>query len=164
MILAAVAIMFVVGDVRTSVAQGAQAKKPAPSSTSALGENVVYARLGQFFKLLSEAKIKEGYEALTKGSELITNIDTLVVKTKDVIKRNGEVEEAELLRTTRVGKRLLRIAYLTHGGLLPVQWDFYCYRSNSGWQVVDITVNNDLYDIFDKEEKAQQRAKEAALK
>ena len=133
----------------------AQADKP----TSAVGEDVMYARLKQFFKLVSESKVKEAYEALTKGSRSINDVKDLVTKTKGVIAANGQISDAELLRTTRVGKRLLRISYLTHGNVYPMQWNFYCYRSSAGWQVLDITVNNDLYAIFDEEEKAQERDK-----
>ena len=38
-----------------------------------------------------------------------------------------------------------------------MQWNFYCYQSSGGWQVLDITVNNDLYAIFEEEEKAQEK-------
>ena len=104
------------------------------------------------------------YEALTKGSKSINDIKPLVTQTEAVIVGNGQIIDAELLRSTRVGKRLVRISYLTHGEVYPMQWNFYCYRSASGWQVLDITVNNDLYAIFDEEEKAQAEEKAKAGK
>jgi hypothetical protein len=125
-------------------------------ASSAVGEDVMYARLNQFFASVGEGKIPEAYKTLTKGSKSIENIDPLVVQTEAVIEGNGMIIDSELLRTTRVGKRLLRISYLTHGDIYPMQWNFYCYRSSAGWQVLDITVNNDLYAIFDEEDKAQE--------
>jgi len=139
----------------------AQAEKAEPAS-SALGEDVMYARLTQFFKLVSDSKVKDAYTVLTKGSRSITDIGALVTKTEGVIAANGQIIDAELLRTTRVGNRLLRISYLTHGDVYPMQWNFYCYRSSGGWQLLDITVNNDLYAIFDEEEKAQEKDKAEA--
>jgi hypothetical protein len=135
----------------------AQANKAQPKS-SALGEDVMYARLSQFFNLVSDNKVKEAYDVLAKGSKSISDTKPLVTKTQGVIAVNGQILDAELLRTTRVGRRLLRISYLTHGNVYPMQWNFYCYRSAGGWQVLDITVNNDLYAIFDEEEKEQQKA------
>ena len=138
----------------------AQAPKPkTTTASSAVNEDVMYTRLGQFFKLVSEGKVRNAYEALTKGSRSINDIKPLVTQTEAVIKGNGDIVDAELLRTTRVGKRLLRISYLTHGKIYPMQWNFYCYQSAGGWQVLDITVNNDLYAIFDDEEKAQEKDK-----
>ena len=99
----------------------AQAEKTKPSSSSAVGENVMYARLNQFFDLVSDGKVKEAYQALTKGSKSISDIKPLVLQTENVIKGNGQIIDAELLRTERVGKRLLRISYLTHGEIFPMQ-------------------------------------------
>jgi hypothetical protein len=160
LILATVITLSIGVGATTSPAQADPPKERAGSTTSALGENVMYARLDQFFKLVGEGKVKDGYEALTKGSKAITNVDLLVDKTETVIKGNGQIADAELLRTTRVGQRLLRISYITHGDIYPMQWNFYCYRSQSGWQVLDITVNNDLYAIFDEEEKEQAKDKD----
>jgi len=137
--------------------------KPAPSrSSGVLGEDVIYARLSQFFELVQDGKVKSAYEALTKGSKSINDIKPLVTQTEAVIVGNGQIIDAELLRSTRVGKRLVRISYLTHGEVYPMQWNFYCYRSSGGWQVLDITVNNDLYAIFDEEEKTQEEEKRKA--
>ncbi len=138
------------------IAQDAR-PKPSPGASSAVNEDVMYTRLGQFFKLVSEGKVKNAYETLTKGSKSINDIKPLVTQTEAVIAGNGDIIDAELLRTTRVGKRLIRISYLTHGKVYPMQWNFYCYQSAGGWQVLDITVNNDLYAIFDEEEKAQEK-------
>lgn len=144
----------------------ADGEKPKSSSSATssgiLGEDVMYARLSQFFQLVQEGKVKDAYEALTKGSKSINDIKPLVTQTEAVIVGNGQIIDAELLRSTRVGKRLVRISYLTHGEVYPMQWNFYCYRSASGWQVLDITVNNDLYAIFDEEEKAQAEEKAKA--
>jgi hypothetical protein len=106
--------------------------------------------------------VKDAYEALTKGSKSINDIKPLVTQTEAVIAGNGQIIDAELLRSTRVGNRLVRISYLTHGKVYPMQWNFYCYRSSGGWQVLDITVNNDLYAIFDEEDKAQAEEKAKA--
>lgn len=137
------------------------AQEPKPKTPSrpsgAINEDVMYARLGQFFKLIAEGEVKSAYETLTKGSKSINDIGPLVTQTEAVIAGNGDIIDAELLRTTRVGKRLIRISYLTHGKIYPMQWNFYCYQSSGGWQVLDITVNNDLYAIFDEEEKAQEK-------
>ena len=149
------AMMFLIIGTEPSRAQD----KPKTVASSALGEDVMYRRLDQFFNLVSENKVKSAYETLTKGSKSISDIKPLVSQTEAVIKGNGQIIDAELLRTSRVGKRLVRISYLTHGDVYPMQWNFYCYRSSGGWQVLDITVNNDLYAIFDEEEEAKRKAK-----
>jgi len=142
----------------------AQDKSKSGKTSSAVGDDIMYGRLDQFFKLVGSGKVTEGYQALVKGSKSITNVEPLVKQTEEVIKGNGNIVGVELLRTTRVGKRLLRISYLTHGEVYPMKWNFYCYQSNSGWQVLDITVNNNLYDIFDEEEKEQKAAREKATR
>ena len=154
------ASFFLLSGLPHATAQDGKPRASSSSVSSALGEDVMYARLTQFFKLVSEGKVKSAYETLTKGSKSINNITPLVTQTEAVIAGNGKIIDAELLRATRVGKRLVRISYLTHGEIYPMQWNFYCYRSVSGWQVLDITVNNDLYAIFDEEEKAQKKEKE----
>lgn len=154
LVIAAIAALIIMP---SAMAQAERAK-PKPTST-ALGEDVMYARLNQFFKLVSEGKVKNAYETLTKGSKAISDIKPLVTQTEAVIAGNGQIIDAELLRATRVGKRLIRISYLTHGKIYPMQWNFYCYQTATGWQVLDITVNNDLYAIFDEEEKAQEKEK-----
>ena len=158
-IVVTIAIAIFLGLGHQSLIAQADRAKPAGAS-SALGEDVMYARLSQFFNLVSESKVKDAYQALTKGSKSISDIKPLVSQTENVIKGNGQIIDAELLRTERVGKRLLRISYLTHGEIYPMQWNFYCYRSSAGWQVLDMTVNNDLYAIFDEEEQSKAKKRE----
>ena len=162
LVAAAVVVLVVAIGMPPTNARAQTAARPAASS--AMGEDVMYARLDQFFAFVSEGKVKSAYEGLAKGSKSISDIKPLVAQTENVILGNGEIRDAELLRTTRVGKRLLRISYLTHGDVYPMQWNFYCYQSAAGWQVLDITVNNDLYAIFAEEEAEQKKKQEKTTK
>lgn len=124
----------------------------ASNSKSLEGELVIRQRLERFFKGVSEKKVKEAYEDLLRGSKIGEKTETvkgLVDRTQNVLDVYGTMAEFELIRTERVGGRLARFIYFSYGAAFPLQWEFYCYRGpDEQWQLLDITVNNDLDQMF----------------
>ena len=136
-----------------------------PSSSKSLdGELVIRQRLERFFTSVSEKEVKKAYTDLLTGSKIgenAENVDGLVERTQKVLDVYGTMATSELIRTERIGSRLARFVYFSYGADFPLQWEFYCYRSpDEKWQLLDITVNNDLDMMFDRKSASQVRKKD----
>ena len=115
------------------------------------GEPEIRERLEGYFVALEDGKVRTAFEQLLKGSaigEEQGNLEALIERTNEVLTRFGEVEDHELMKAKRRGSRLVAYTYLSHGEVFPLQWEIFCYRGSKGWQILDITVNNDLVRIF----------------
>jgi hypothetical protein len=125
------------------------------------GEIVINQKLKTFFESIAKKEVKTAFENLLSGSKIGDNreiVDGLVERTDGVLQVYGTMADFEPIRTDRVGNRLARIVYISYGEAFPLQWEFYCYRSpDEKWQVLDITVNNDLDQMFGDEADVKPR-------
>ena len=134
------------------------------ASKSLEGELVIRQRLERFFESVSKKEVKKAYNELLSSSKIGENVDNvngLVDRTQKVLDVYGTMAEFELIRTERIGKRLARFVYFSYGAAFPLQWEFYCYRApDEKWQLLDITVNNDLDMMFDGKSASEARRNE----
>ncbi|MEM0896185.1 MAG: hypothetical protein AAGJ79_04800 [Verrucomicrobiota bacterium] len=114
------------------------------------GESEIREKLEGFFAALEDGKVRTAFEQLLKDSAIGEqgSLESLIERTNEVLARFGEVSGNELMKTKRRGQRLVAYTYLSHGEIFPLQWEIFCYRGSKGWQILDITVNNDLVRIF----------------
>ena len=143
-----------------AIAQSEEGDKKAGSAATAAigsrtkgleGEEELRLRLDAFFAALIDGKVRTAFEQLLKDSEIgkqSGNIESLIEQTNDVFTRLGDINGHELMKSRRKGTRLVAYTYISHSDILPIQWEIFCYRSSKGWQILDITVNNDLGRIF----------------
>ena len=50
----------------------------------------------------------------------------------------------------KIGSRIVRLIYFSYSDDFPLKWEIYCYSGKSGWQVLDLNVNTNFYDLFDR--------------
>ncbi|MFL2436733.1 MAG: hypothetical protein ACJ0IZ_09465 [Verrucomicrobiales bacterium] len=120
-------------------------KKPSNSSLE--------KRIGTFFEKLEKEQTSEAFAHLLDNSTIArkkNNVADLVKETEETLKKFGRVKEYEKIKMDKVGSRIVRLIYFSYSDDFPLKWEIYCYSGKSGWQVLDLNVNTNFYDLFDK--------------
>lgn len=120
-------------------------KKPSNSSLE--------KRIGTFFEKLEKEQTSEAFAHLLDNSTIArkkNNVSDLVKETEETLKKFGRVKEYEKIKMDKVGSRIIRLIYFSYSDDFPLKWEIYCYSGKSGWQVLDLNVNTNFYDLFDK--------------
>ena len=78
------------------------------------------------------------------------NVADLVKETEETLKKFGRVKEYEKIKLNKIGSRIVRLIYFSYSDDFPLKWEIYCYSGKSGWQVLDLNVNTNFYDLFDR--------------
>ena len=120
-------------------------KKPSNSSLE--------KRIGTFFEKLEKEQTFEAFTHLLDNSTIArkkNNVADLVKETEETLKKFGRVKEYEKIKMDKVGSRIVRLIYFSYSDDFPLKWEIYCYSGKSGWQVLDLNVNTNFYDLFDK--------------
>ena len=120
-------------------------KKPPNSSLE--------KRIGTFFEKLEKEQTSEAFAHLLDNSTIArkkNNVADLVKETEETLKKFGRVKEYEKIKMDKVGSRIVRLIYFSYSDDFPLKWEIYCYSGKSGWQVLDLNVNTNFYDLFDK--------------
>jgi len=131
---------------------------PAPASPSAPAEPATKhqdpaAAIGAFFLALKAGQVDAAYEGLVKGTiiaERKQNVDDLKESTKKALDHYGPVSGFEVVDTLQVGTSLMRQTCVSLNQDLPLRWRFYFYRSESGWKIVDMRVDDGLVELFEE--------------
>ena len=129
-----------------SPAQAASAGPPAKNPDTA-------AAIGAFFLALKAGQVDAAYEGLVKGTiiaERQKNVDDLKESTKKALDHYGPVSGFEVVDTLQVGSSLLRQTCISLNQDLPLRWRFYFYRSEAGWKIVDMRVDDGLVELFEE--------------
>ena len=74
----------------------------------------------------------------------------MVKETEETLKKLGRVKEYEKIKMDKIGSRIVRLIYFSYSDDFPLKWEIYCYSGKSGWQVLDLNVNTNFYDLFDR--------------
>ncbi len=114
-------------------------------------EFVLREMLDAFFGSVQAGELETAFKELLKDSKIGQSkalVDNLITKTKRIGDTFGKMEGWEMIRAERVGARLIRISYLGYPEDLPLRWQFYCYRGRDKWQIVDISVSDNLGELF----------------
>ena len=134
------------------------AVSPAPAAPAAPAEPAAKhqdpaAAIGAFFLALKAGQVDAAYEGLVKGTiiaERKQNVDDLKESTKKALDHYGPVSGFEVVDTLQVGTSLMRQTCVSLNQDLPLRWRFYFYRSESGWKIVDMRVDDGLVELFEE--------------
>ena len=110
-------------------------------------------RIGTFFEKLEKEQTSEAFAHLLESSTIArkkNNVADLVKETEETLKKFGRVKEYEKIKMDKVGSRIVRLIYFSYSDDFPLKWEIYCYSGKSGWQVLDLNINTNFYDLFDK--------------
>ena len=110
-------------------------------------------RIGTFFEKLEKEQTSEAFAHLLENSTIArkkNNVSDLVKETEETLKKFGRVKEYEKIKMDKIGSRIVRLIYFSYSDDFPLKWEIYCYSGKSGWQVLDLNVNTNFYDLFDK--------------
>ena len=109
--------------------------------------------IGTFFEKLEKEQTSEAFAHLLDNSTIgrkKNNVADLVKETEETLKKFGRVKEYEKIKMDKVGSRIVRLIYFSYSDDFPLKWEIYCYSGKSGLQVLDLNVNTNFYDLFDK--------------
>jgi hypothetical protein len=118
------------------------------------------AAIGAFFLALKAGQVDAAYEGLVKGTviaERKQNVDDLKESTKKALDHYGPISGFEVVDTLPVGTSLLRHTCVSLNQDLPLRWRFYFYRSESGWKIVDMRVDDGLVELFEEAGRRQKK-------
>jgi len=110
------------------------------------------AAIGAFFLALKAGQVDAAYEGLVKDTiiaERKENVSELKESTKKALDHYGPVSGFEIVDTLPVGTSLLRHTCISLNQDLPLRWRFYFYRSEAGWKIVDMRVDDGLVELFE---------------
>ena len=111
------------------------------------------AAIEAFFLALKAGQVDAAYEGLVKGTiiaERKENVNELKESTKKALDHYGPVSGFEVVDTLKVGESLLRQTCVSLNQDLPLRWRFYFYRSEGGWKIVDMRVDDGLVELFEE--------------
>ena len=110
-------------------------------------------RIGTFFEKLEKELTSEAFAHLLESSTIArkkNNVSDLVKETEETLKKFGRVKEYEKIKMDKIGSRIVRLIYFSYSDDFPLKWEIYCYSGKLGWQVLDLNINTNFYDLFDK--------------
>lgn len=110
-------------------------------------------KIGTFFEKLEKEQTSEAFAHLLDNSTIgrkKNNVADLVKETEETLKKFGRVKEYEKIKMDKIGSRIVRLIYFSYSDDYPLKWEIYCYSGKSGWQVLDLNVNTNFYDLFDR--------------
>ena len=110
-------------------------------------------RIGTFFEKLEKEQTPEAFAHLLDNSTIgrkKNNVADLVKETEETLKKFGRIKEYEKIKMDKIGSRIVRLIYFSYSDDFPLKWEIYCYSGKSGWQVLDLNVNTNFYDLFDR--------------
>ena len=87
------------------------------------------------------------YDALLKNSPLKKKkdaVDNLKVQTSSAMKLYGKSLGIGFIKEQRYGDFIVRLLYILKFEQLPLAWEFYYYKPETEWQLVNIQFKDDL--------------------
>ena len=117
------------------------------------------AAIGAFFLALRAGQVDAAYEGLVKNTiiaERKENVNDLKESTKKALDHYGPVSGYEVVDTLQVGSSLLRQTCISLNQDLPLRWRFYFFRSEGGWKIVDMRVDDGLVELFEEAGRRQK--------
>ena len=104
-----------------------------------------------FFKKLETGAIEDGYKTLFEGSliskEKPQTIQAMVVQTHAAFDIYGKIRGWEKVEEKLFGQSLRKITYLMNTQY-PVAWEFYFWKSEGRWSVVNVRFVEQVQEVF----------------
>ena len=104
-----------------------------------------------FFKKLQTGSIEESYSILFEGSNIVKEkpqaIQGVIAQTKAAFGLYGKIVRWEKVSEMDYGKSLNKINYLMITKY-PVAWEFYFWKAEDSWSIVNVKFNDQVQSIF----------------
>ena len=104
-----------------------------------------------FFKKLETGAIEDGYKTLFEGSliskEKPQAIQAMVTQTSAAFAIYGKILGWERVEEKVFGQSLKKITYLMNTKY-PVAWEFYFWKSEGRWSVVNVRFVEQVQEVF----------------
>lgn len=127
------------------------AAPPPAEKISTVSPNELAARI---FVELQTKTPESTVEALVSSSPLInlgeTDKKANANRLRTLIDLYGPVSGRELVRTRRVGERLLEQTYLVHMERYAMRFTFVFYRAEQGWTISSYSFDDEIEGLLDK--------------
>jgi hypothetical protein len=116
-------------------------------------ENSPSDTIDMFFLGLKAGQVDAAYDGLVKGSIIADrpeDVTALKDRTRRALDNFGPISGYEALEERTVGSTLLRRTCISFNSDLPLRWRFYFYKTQGGWKLVDLRVDDGLVELFEE--------------
>lgn len=106
-----------------------------------------------FFLALKAGQVDAAYEGLVRGTIIADrkeDVTALKERTKQALDNYGPISGFETVDEKTVGASLQRFTCISLNTDLPLRWRFYFYKSDAGWRLVDLRVDDALVELFEE--------------
>lgn len=104
-----------------------------------------------FFKKLQTGTIEESYSTLFEGSSIAKEkpqaTQAVIAQTRAAFGLYGKIVRWEKVSETDFGKSLKKITYFMVTKY-PVAWEFYFWKAEDRWSIVNVKFNDQVQIIF----------------
>lgn len=103
-----------------------------------------------FLAGLLKGEIEESYDRLLSGTLLETKtqeIKLVKAQTHTALNMYGKLLAYEFIRQKDYGDSVVRLVYVLKTEQLPLAWEFYFYKADSEWELVNFNFN-DQFDLL----------------
>lgn len=117
------------------------------------------AAISAFFLALKAGQVEAAYDGLVKNTviaERQQNVKDLKTSTEKALDSYGPIGGYEVVDTLAIGTCLIRQTCISLNQNLPLRWRFYFYRSEGGWKIVDLRVDDGLVELFEEAGRRQK--------
>lgn len=139
---------------KTPLSNATPTPPPAPRRTDTPTQ-----AMEAFFLALKSGQIPAAYDGLVHGTIIADrkeDVAALKEKTMQAIDNYGPISGFEVVDEKTVGQSLQRFTCISLNTDLPLRWRFYFYKSDAGWRLVDLRVDDALVELFEEAGRAKK--------
>ena len=117
----------------------------------AFGSKPSYTKsVKNFMAALQTGEVDAAYDGLLTNPAWAAQqqqVAALKQQTQKALTLYGQLLGYEFVKEQKYGKSLVRLVYIIKSEQKPLTWEFYFYKANSDWQMVNFNFN-DKYDLL----------------
>jgi ABC-type transport system substrate-binding protein len=117
----------------------------------AFGSKDSYSKsVEKFMAALQKGEIDAAYDGLLTHPGWAAQqqqVAALKEQTQKALTIYGQLLGYEFVKEQKYGKSLVRLVYVMKSEQKPLTWEFYFYKANSDWEMVNFNFN-DKYDLL----------------
>ncbi len=103
-----------------------------------------------FMAALQKGEVDAAYDGLLTHPGWASQqqqVAALKEQTRKALTLYGQLLGCEFVKEQKYGKSLVRLVYIMKSEQKPLAWEFYFYKANSDWEMVNFNFN-DKYDLL----------------
>jgi hypothetical protein len=127
---------------------------PLPFGAAASQEGPYRDKIVAFFESLMKGDVEGSYRNMVSKSLIQgkpKELSVLISQTKNALTVYGDIFDYKHLETECKGESLCISRYVSLCKNYPMLWSFIFYENQEGWILLNISFNDDIKSIFNRE-------------